>query len=921
LLDYRRKKYRYVAGNSTKRRSGPIIRILKIAILSLMVLIVAGFSTLAGIFVYFSQDLPKLDKLSDYLPNVKTTVYSYDNELIGEFYVENREVIDIGEIPDIMVNAIIAAEDRTFFEHRGIDFLSVLRAAYINLMEGKVVQGASTITQQVAKTFLLSSERRFSRKIKEAIIASRIEEKFTKNEILHLYLNQIFFGHNSFGIKVAAENYFDKEVEDLNVAECALLAALPKAPTSTSPFVNPQKARNRQLYVLRRMREEGFISEGEYELSRDYELKLKGKVEPVSGKTPYFTEHIRRYLKSRYGDAAVYRGGLTVYTTVDYRLQQKAQEAVRTGLFDLDKRQGYRGVRRHLELDEIEEFIQATREDEGLFELELDKVYKDYAVVTKIDDEEMNITIQLGNHEGILELEDFKWARSPDPEIPYYSPDVVIEMPSEVFRLGDVIDVKVASVNIGVEDEEGVDAEDAEQGDKEQVEDELEEQDKPPYTFSLYQEPLGQAAIVSIDVHTGFVNVMVGGYDFNKSEFNRAVQAKRLPGSAFKPVIYAAAIDWEPEDGKYYTPATVIYDTALVFEDGKWKPSNYGRKFKGAVSLRKAVAKSVNIPAVKVLSDIGVDYVVEYAKKLKINAYINPDPTAALGSSAMNLLELTSVYGIFASGGLKVDTVFVTKVVDRFGNVLEEYIPYEDRIKETQPESNEDEADIAEPDMDEAIAEDELSEDELPEEEKVEGDPRRVMSASTAYIMTDLLQSVVKEGTGWRVKKAFGDIPLAGKTGTTNDFIDAWFIGYSPDIVTGVWTGFDEEGSLGKSESGSRAAAPIWVEYMQEALKDKPVKNFPVPSDIEFIKIDPATGLLARSGTVNAKFEIFKKGTVPAEYTTTSIEDKSDDFFITDLEEEKVYKESKNNINKASSVKVFQEDDEAEDEFIPVVIP
>jgi penicillin-binding protein 1A len=905
-------KFKIKRTSSNKRPPGRLEITLKRLFIAGIFLAIIGFSTVAGIFVYFSRDLPKLDKLSDYRPHVKTKIYSADNELIGEYYVENREVVDIDQVPEVMINALIAAEDSSFFEHMGIDFISIIRAAIANIRAGGVVQGASTITQQVAKTFLLSSDRRLKRKIKEAILASRIEKKFTKKEILHLYLNQIFFGHNSFGIKVAAKNYFNKEVEDLNIAESALLAALPKAPTSTSPFVNPKKARNRQLYVLRRMKAEGFISESEYESAKEYELKLKEYVDITVTMTPYFTEHIRRYLKSEYGDDAVYKDGLTVYTTVNSKLQKEAQEAVQKGIIDLDRRIGYRGAGRHLESDEIDEFIEATAENEELAELELGKVYRDSAVVTKVDDKNLNVTIKLGAHEGVIDFEDLKWARKPNPEVPFYAPDLV-KKPSEIFKKGDVIDIKIVE---DIEEDEEKDE------DKKKKKDE-EEGDEIAFKFALYQEPEGQAAIVSMDVHSGFVNVMVGGYDFKKSEFNRATQAERLPGSAFKPIIYAAAVDWESGDGKHYTPSTIIYDTAHVFEDGKWKPSNYSNKFKGAMPLRKALAKSKNVLAVKVLIDIGVDYVKKYAKNLGIKAYINPDPTAALGSSAMKLIELSSVYGIFASGGLMIEPVFVTKVEDRFGNVLEEYVPFEDRLKGEKLDENGDK--IVEEFDEEEVTEAEyenIDAEELLEhgEGEPKDDPRRVMSASTAYIINNLLQSVVQEGTGWRLKKAFGNIPLAGKTGTTNDFIDAWFMGYSPDIVTGVWVGFDEEHSMGKSESGSRAAAPIWVDYMKEALKGVPVKSFPVPDDIEFIKIDPKTGLLARPGTKDAKFECFKKGTVPTEYTDAPDDDRPDDFFIEDMEEEIDYRESKNNLNHDTPIGIDPDDDEL-DETIPVAIP
>ncbi len=867
--------------------------ILKKMFIAGLVLALFGVSTVAGVFYFFSRDLPKLDRLSDYKPKLKTKVFSSDDKLIGEFYVENREMADMDEVPQSMINAIIAAEDKSFFRHSGIDFVGILRAAIANFLAGDIKQGASTITQQVAKTFLLSSERKYKRKIKEAILASRIEDKFTKREILHLYLNQIFFGHNSYGIKVAARNYFDKDVRDLNIAECALLAGLPKAPSANSPFVRPKRARERQRYVLRRMKEDRFINEDQYNQALDYTLNLKEYVNSSKTVAPYFTEYIRRYLKSKYGDDAVYEGGMTVYATVDTRLQKAAQAAIKKGVLDLDKRQGYRGVRRELEPEEINEFILATKDDKKLEELELGKVYKDFAVVTMVDDKTDSIHIQLGKHLGVIEMEKLN-VQEPNPgAIPPYK--VVIKKPHEVFNLGNVIDVTVTDVKI----------EDLEKGTK-------------TYKFSLYQEPLAQAAIMSMDVRTGFVRAMVGGYDFAKSEFNRAVQAHRLPGSAFKPVVYAAALDKKPKkNGKYYTPATLLYDTARVFEDG-YKPSNYGNKFKGAIPLRIALNKSINAVAVKVISDIGTDYVQEYAKKLRIDSKINPDPTAALGSSTMTLSELTSVYGIFASGGLKVEPVFVVKVLDRDGEVLEEYIPPNEREEEPLEDDVSAREDALLDELalegEEPVAKEEVEGLEGTEEE-ITDDPQRVMDPATAYVMTSLLTSVVQAGTGWRLKKEFGKLPLAGKTGTTNNCIDAWFMGFSPEIVTGVWVGIDEKMSLGRVETGSRAAAPIWVDYMREALKGRPVQNFPIPDGVEFAKIDPKTGLLAREDTKDAVFECFKKGTVPTEYTS-----QPEELFSIDSEDTGIHLEYPGDIDGNGADVVIKTDGE-DDETIPIAIP
>ncbi len=884
--------------NKKKKNSDGIIkRLVKYAIVTTLILGIFGVCALAGAFMYFSKELPKLDKLSDYQPKLKTMVYSADDVLIGEFYDENREWVEPDEIPQYLIDAVVATEDKNFYKHNGIDYVGILRAAWANIKAGGVREGASTITQQVAKTFLLTSERRFKRKFREIILARRIEKGFSKKEIMHLYLSQIFFGHNSYGIKTAARSYFGKEVKDLNIAECALLAGLPQAPSAHSPLKNPERAKKRQRHVLKRMKAEGYITDEQYEqaLEYDYESQLV-RFENVSrSRTPYFTEEVRRKLTSKYGKlGSINSAGLKVYTTMDYDLQKTAQKALMKGILDLDKRQGYRGVTRHLEADDVDSFVEVVADDPALKELKLNKVYNDLAVVTKVDDKKKNIHIKLGKHDGVISLKGFK-GRVPSEKSPYYY--VVAKKPSKEFKVGDVVDVKVSDIKIAHTDKK-----------------------EHAYKFSLYQVPIGQAALVSVDVKTGFVKTMVGGYDFNTSEFNRAVQAKRLPGSAFKPVVYAAAFDSKPKNGKYYTPSRIMYDTARVYEDGKWKPRNYGNKWKGKLPLRIALAKSVNTIAVDTLTDIGVNYFVDYCKDLGIEAKINRDPTSALGSSAMDLMELTTVYGIFASGGLRVEPVYITKVVDRDGNILEEWIPYELSMPEEEAEPTDEEEVI---DMVEVEA-GEIEAGEIEPEEKAEkDDPRRVMDAGTAYLVTSILQSVIKEGTGWRVRKEFGKRPLGGKTGTTNNCIDAWFMGFSPDIVTGVWVGVDKEKSLGASETGSRAAAPIWVDYMREALKDKPVTNFKVPNGIEFTKVDVTSGMLAKPGTADARFECFKKGTAPMKYTSDAV----DNFSIIDVEEDASDKKirqrmliPRNNIDNKNSSVVKNTDDE-EDELMPSAFP
>ncbi len=629
-------------------------------------------------FFYFTHDLPSIDTLKNYRPATITKFFSEDGEIIGEFFIEKREVVSLDRVPHHLVLAFIAGEDARFFHHKGLDYIAIFRALFKNIFSGEIVQGGSTITQQVVKSILLSPEKSFTRKIREAILAFKIEKYLSKEEILFLYLNQIYLGHGAYGVATAAENYFGKSVEELNLAESALLAGLPQAPSKYSPYHHPEQARRRQTYILNRMVEEGFISYGEVMKSLQTPLKIKGKQDSFIEKAPHFVEHVRRYVEEKYGKEALYKNGLQVYTTIDVNFQRIAQEAVESGLKEIEKRQKY----------------------------------------------------------------------------------VSSDMP-----------------------------------------------------FSL------EGSFVCFDLETGYVKVMVGGRDFRKSQFNRVTQARRQTGSAFKPIVYASALD------KGYTPASVIVDAPIIFEwgDKKWKPKNYEEKFFGPTTLRNAIAHSINIVTVKIAQDIGIDYIKDYAQKMGIPFPLQNDLSMALGSSSVSLYELTKAYAIFANQGNVFRPIFIKKILDKDGNLLEENLPL---FYPKEPLNEE-----------------------------------RILSPQTAYIMTNLLEGVVQNGTGWRAK-ALGR-PVAAKTGTTDQFLDTWFIGYTPEFVTGVWVGFDEERSLGENETGSRAASPIWVTFMSKILKDKPIKDFLIPEGIEFMKIDPKTGQisLGKDGIL----ECFKEGTGPTQ--------------------------------------------------------
>ncbi len=792
-----------------------IRKLRKLLLNVVYILCAASAVTVAGLYYYFAKDLPTLDELTKYRPNIVTQVFSQDGVLIGEYAIEKRYVLPLSKIPKRLVQAFIAAEDARFFDHPGLDFFSIFRAFIKNVREGDVVQGGSTITQQVAKS-LLTPERTLDRKAKEAILAYRIEKNLTKDEIIHLYLNQIYLGHGAYGVQAAARNYFNKDVSELTLTEISTLAGLPQAPSKYSPAANPAMARGRQLYVLYRMVEEGYINIVEATDAMNTELKVHPLVDINGGVAPYFAEYVRIYLEEAYGADRLYREGLTVHTTLDAGMQKAAQKALKAGLIEVDKRQGYRGPVKQLAVGEIDEYIKTLEEDKGNQRLKKGNIYE--GVVVEIDSRKKYAGVKLGDKAyGRIPLEDMRWARKPDPEIPFYK--ARISDPSEALTVGDVIQVRLTA-----------------KGGK-----------KGYHRLSLFQEPLVQGALLSIDPANGFVKMMVGGYDFEISKFNRAVQAMRQPGSSFKPIIYAAAID------KGYTPSSIIVDAPLSFRGSSkgttWRPQNYDHKYYGPTTLRNALVTSRNIVTIKLVRDIGLDYIINYARKMGIESPLARDLSLSLGSSSLSLLELTSAYSVFPGGGKRHKPLFITKITDRDGNILEQH--------ETDPSWGpaEDQQQLApfphaEP-KGAAIPGEDVP---LPE--------GYAISPQTARIMSSLLEGVVEDGTGKRAKVL--ERPAGGKTGTTNDYIDAWFIGFTPDLVTGTWVGYDERQSLGKSGTGSMAASPIFVDYMSEVYRDKPVKDFPLPDNMDVRKIDSRSGLLAYSGQQeNVIVGYYKKGTAP----------------------------------------------------------
>lgn len=757
------------------------------------------FLTAAGIFIMYTKvykDLPDVMTLKSYKPNLITEVYDNDNKLISEFYIERRVLLTLSKIPSPVKLATIAVEDDQFYKHKGFNYKRIFGALWSNIKAGGVVEGGSTITQQIAKTMFLTPEKTILRKLKEAILAKRIEENFSKDEILEIYLNQIYYGHSAYGVEAAALIYFGRHINELTLPEIAMIAGLPRAPKIYSPYFSPEKAKSRRNHVLNRMESLGFISSEEADSALSSDFKLKDR-QDRKNLAPYFAEYVRQYVEDKYGSTGLYKGGLKVYTTLNLEFNEAAEYAVKEGLAEIDKRLGYRGPLGNIKsihgqnidwgkVDEIElkNFPDGRERNNGL-----NIGNKTVGVVTDVTSERAQVALK--NAKGIIGIQDMVWAHKHAPSVDALYSEKIRNV-KEVLKTGDIIDVKI----IGEKDKRG------------------------NFKLALEQEPVIQGALVSIEPSTGFIRAMVGGYDFERSKFNRAIQAKRQAGSAFKPVIYSASFE------KGFTPASIFIDSPVIFEEKdeeNWKPANFEEKFYGPTTLRTALTHSRNVITVKLLQSTGIRHTLEFAKRLGIKSYLAPDLSLALGTSGVTLLELTSAYGVFANKGTRAESMSIKSVIDKDGNILEE-----NRIQ-----------------------------------------TENVIGEEVSYIITNILQSVVHEGTGWRAK-VLGR-PVAGKTGTTNNYMDAWFLGYTPDLVTGVWVGMDRDEPIGKNETGARAASPIWVNFMKEVLKKMPVRNFSVPSDVVFAKIDKKTGLLATPETSEILLECFLEGTEPTEFSESAV--------------------------------------------------
>ncbi len=920
-------------------------RVLR-ALLVLVLLLAVGAAGGAWWFYdAFLRDLPDMRRIEDYQPAMTSVVRDRDGRPIGEFYEERRRLVPIEEIPKHVQLAFVAAEDGSFFEHEGLDYRGILRAALANLRAGGAKsQGASTITQQMVKSLLLTPEKTYRRKIREMFLARDIEKSFTKDEILYLYLNQIYFGQGAWGIEEAARTYFGKHVGELTVSEAAMLAGLPQRPSEYSPYRNPESAERRRRYVLGRMFEDEIIDEDMYEaaLLERPELASPPEQEHYAA-AAHFTELVRRYLYDRLGGDAVLEGGLTIETTIDLDLQLAAVDAVRSGLEAHDHRQGYRGVQRTAKRGEIDAavaeaaeanadlYVKVTAVDVGLepapdaetlgVEDEAEVVEAPAHVVdaesetievAEVDEAEADTEVDAGEMPlvvpepeaialdvpfdepvlgvvvevdrkaelakvalgeglvGTLALADVDWARKPNPK----------RRPIKVSRIDWIVKVGDVAEFVRLPDLTPEQIEDDDRSEPEmrpiydptiepEVLAQLESEDALPEPIAelpvarldLYQVPSVQGSLLSMEVETGDVLALVGGYDYAASEFNRAVQAKRQPGSAFKPFIYGAAL------AKDYTPVSEVVDRPVVYTDPVsgfvWAPRNYGRRFYGPMPLRNALKKSVNNATVHLFREVGVDYVIDYARRLGIQAPLSRDLSLALGSSAVTLLELTTAYAVFPNHGHRVLPRFITKVTAADGTVLLEDVPLGPPpppvLRPLEDGFAAAEVDVA-PGAS-AVRTTAIEDlDVYPDSEIMP--TNEIISEAQAYLMCDLLRAVVQEGTGQRLKRL--GRPLAGKTGTTNEQGDAWFMGFSPEIVTGVWVGHDDNTVLGWGETGAGAALPIWGDFMKVALKGRPIRDFDVPDEnIVFERIDRDTGLVADSSTMNAYFQPFIAGTQP----------------------------------------------------------
>src|SRR5436309_12964827 len=795
-----------------------LLRFLGLLFAAGTTIFIVAIAAAAGLLWHYSQSLPDYSQLQDYEPAVMTRVHAADGSLLAEYARERRLYIPVQAVPKLVINAFVAAEDKNFYEHGGIDFSGIARAAVLYIQQygsGRRPQGASTITQQVAKNFLLSNELSFSRKLKEALLAMKIERTFSKEKILELYLNEIYLGVGAYGVAAASLLYFDKSVHELTAAEAAYLAALPKGPNNYHPFRQRERAIERRNYVLDRMVEDRYLKPEEGEKAKKDPLAVTPR--PTGAHiyaAEYFAEEVRRDLNDRYGEKKLYEGGLSVRTTLDPKLQSIARKTFTDGLVKFDENLGYRGAVQKLDISG----------DWGTKLAEL-KALSDVspwrlAVVLETSDQSARIGLQPGRDPGgavskertigNIPIEGVKWAKSAAGPERYKTPSRV----TQVLAAGDVIYVDPL--------------------------------DKDAGKYRLRQVPEISGAMTVMDPWTGRVLAMVGGFSFDQSQFNRATQAYRQPGSSFKPIVYSSAL------GNGYTPSTVVVDAPIEIDQGQgggvWRPENFSSgKYQGPTTLRNALRLSLNTVTVRLAQDIGMPLIGEYSKRFGVYDDLPNYLSYALGAGETTVMRMVTAYSMFANGGRRVKATLIDRIQDRYGHTIFKHDARECRGCDAQGGWK-----------------------NQPEPQLVDR-REQVLDAMTAYQITSMMEGVVQAGTATVVKEV--GKPIAGKTGTTNDEKDAWFIGFSPDLVVGIYVGFDKPRNLGRGMTGGHLAAPIAKDFLKLALADKPAIPFKVPAGIKLVRVDPKSGMRAGPGS-GGLLEAFKPGTAPPDnYSVIGVAD------------------------------------------------
>ena len=763
-----------------------VIRVARLAGLVALFVVAALLGILSGVFFAYAGDLPQIAALDDYTPSTITRVYAAGGEVIGEFATERRVIINYGDISPKLRQAIISAEDADFDRHGGLSIPRIVMTAIKDVLQRRIAGGASTLTQQLARKLFLTPEKSMERKIKEAILAIQIEKRYTKAEILTRYCNKMYFGQGAYGVEAAARLYFNKSAKDVDLDEAALLAGILQLPSRQDPVANPRNALRRRNYVLQRMAEERYITPTAAEEAKQRPIVLRNNLSEQPSIAPYFVEEIRKYLEEKYGAKQLYEKGLSVQTSLDYELQLAANRAIDGGLRRLDKRRGWRRAQRNVlaEYHALDSFTM----DRWARPIAVGDIVP--AVVVAVGGGTAGAALavppsqrlppggarlRVGPYHADLAKDGFTWTRRTSA--------------ADLVKPGDLIDVRITKVD----------------------------ETTGTVGCTLEQEPIVEGALLALDNHTGQVRAMVGGFSFARSKFNRAVQAYRQMGSGFKPIVYTAAID------RGFTPATILLDTPVAYPGGPgqppYMPHDYDGKFEGAITLRRAIEQSRNIPAVRTTDQVTPQLVIDYARRFGFQGQMDPYLSLALGASDATLLETASAFSAFPSQGVRMRPYSITKIADRDGNLLEENRP----------------------------------------------EPHEAIRADTAFIMTNLLRGVVQRGTA--AAAASLNWPLAGKTGTTNDFGDAWFTGFDPNLTAAVWIGFDDKKPLGPSETGAVAALPIWIEFMKTYVAKRcDPRNPPAfqpPPNIVFLPVDRATGAVTGAGSPNAILEAFISGTQP----------------------------------------------------------